>query len=162
MGIDVVRDSDFRYKCTRKSRKQVIALTSSYNSSHGTPNMSSLSSPSPSSTFRSFFGRKNSSSPQTSLLTQSPSMSMPSPALSLSASTMEGTQESVGLSPSMSTQSIMHPMPYYGSNTSTDTGGEVRFTIEVVRVKGLKGLYTLDLRRLKGSLPDYKENHVSA
>ena len=41
-----------------------------------------------------------------------------------------------------------------------DSGGEVRFSVEIVRVKGLKGLYALDLRRMKGSLHDYKENHV--
>lgn len=51
------------------------------------------------------------------------------------------------------------PMPYYGS--SHDSGGEVRFSVEVVRVKHLAGLYTLDFRRLKGALTDYKENHVS-
>jgi hypothetical protein len=50
-------------------------------------------------------------------------------------------------------------IPYYGA--THDGGGEVRFTVEVVRVKNLSGLYTLDFRRLKGALTDYKENHVS-
>lgn len=72
---------------------------------------------------------------------------------------MEGP-ESAGLSPTTSAQSqVQVPMPYYGS--SHDSGGEVRFSVEVVRVKHLAGLYTLDFRRLKGALTDYKENHVS-
>jgi protein-serine/threonine kinase len=155
MGMEVSKDSDFRYKCTRKSRKQLAAM-SGYMSQAASPNPAL--SPSPSSGFRAFFGRKN-SSPQTSLIGHSPSM--PSPALSLSASTMEGgnSPESTALSPTISNQSIL-PMPYFSADPSLDTGGEVRFTVEVVRVKGLKGLYTLDLRRLKGNLTDYRENHV--
>lgn len=87
------------------------------------------------------------------------SPSMPSPALT-SSSTWEGP-ESSGLTPTTSAQSQMNlPLPYYGP--SHDGGGEVRFTVEVVKVKHLAGLYTLDFRRLKGALTDYKENHVSA
>ena len=68
--------------------------------------------------------------------------------------------ESSGLSPTTSAQSQNNlPLPYYGP--SHDGGGEVRFTVEVVKVKHLAGLYTLDFRRLKGALTDYKENHVS-
>lgn len=150
MGILFESDADYRLVCTRKSRKQAAALVGS----GGAP---TPLTPSPGSTFRSFFSRKNSAATAGSAgVVTSPSM--PSPALT-SSSTMEGP-ESSGLTPTTSAQSQMNVvMPYYGA--SHDGGGEVRFTVEVVRVKHLAGLYTLDFRRLKGALTDYKENHVS-
>lgn len=150
MGMQVVPDTDYRLVCTRKSRKQVAALVGST----GTP---TPLTPSPGSTFRSFFSRKNSTATAGSIgMVTSPSI--PSPALT-SSSTMEGPEPS-GLTLTTSAQSLTNiPLPYYGP--SHDGGGEVRFTVEVVRVKHLAGLYTLDFRRLKGALTDYKENHVS-
>lgn len=49
------------------------------------------------------------------------------------------------------------------NNTSTiygeprvDGGQEVRFSVEVTRIKNLPGLYSLDIRRLRGPLTSYK------
>ena len=160
MGMELERDSDYRWKATRRSRKQVANLASSVTS----PSIGM--SPSPSSTFRSFFGRKNSSTTTGSLTGQS----MPSPALTTS-SQLEGTLESTMLSPTISNYSTLQPqalsastaavntvMPFYGGKA--DSGGEVRYSVEIVRVRGLTGIYTLDFRRMKGSLSDYRENHV--
>lgn len=148
--MQVVPDTDYRLTCTRKSKKQVAGLV-------GSPSPSAVLSPSPGSTFRSFFSRKNSAQTTGSAgMVTSPSM--PSPALT-SSSTIDGP-ESSGLTPTTSAQSQNNlPLPYYGP--SHDGGGEVRFTVEIVKVKHLAGLYTLDFRRLKGALTDYKENHVS-
>lgn len=172
MGIDIVKDTDFRFKCTRKSKKQAAAALAS--STHGLQGYSerraagstiSLAlSPSPSSTFRSFFGRKN-SSPNTSVLGHS-TVAMPSPALTnTSSSHAMDSPDLAALSPTMSPDpnlnSSINVQPYFGTDASTDSGSEVRFTVEVTKVKGLTGLYTLDFRRMKGTLYDYKENHVS-
>jgi len=43
----------------------------------------------------------------------------------------------------------------YGDQ-SEDPGSEVRFTVELTEISGLKSTYSLDIRRLKGPLRSYK------
>ncbi len=43
------------------------------------------------------------------------------------------------------------PPPLYG-DASVDGGQEIRFSVEVTRIKNLPGLYSLDIRRMKGNL----------
>ena len=43
----------------------------------------------------------------------------------------------------------------YGDQ-SADPGNEVRFTVELTEIRGLKSTYSLDIRRLKGPLRSYK------
>lgn len=43
----------------------------------------------------------------------------------------------------------------YGDQ-SEDPGSEVRFTVELTEISGLKATYSLDIRRLKGPLRSYK------
>ena len=170
MGMELERDGDYRIRAVRRSRKSVLASSAA---------PSSALSPSPSSTFRSFFGRKNSATTTGSLPVsqQQHSPSMPSPALTSSSLTMENTPESAALSPSLSTHSTMNalgqsqyqpqtqtqsqpqPQPFFGGKA--DLGGEVKFTVEVVKVRGLTGLYSLEVKRIKGTLSDWRENHVS-
>jgi protein-serine/threonine kinase len=47
------------------------------------------------------------------------------------------------------------PEPLYGEE-SIDSGEEVRFSIEVCRIKNLMGIYCVDIRRMKGNLWAYK------
>ncbi|CBQ69408.1 related to Serine/threonine protein kinase [Sporisorium reilianum SRZ2] len=47
------------------------------------------------------------------------------------------------------------PPPLYG-DASVDGGQEIRFSVEVTRIKNLPGLYSLDIRRMKGNLWAYK------
>ncbi|KAK0564987.1 hypothetical protein OC844_001441 [Tilletia horrida] len=47
------------------------------------------------------------------------------------------------------------PAPIYGE-ASVDGGQEVRFSVEITRIKNLPGLYSLDIRRMKGNLWAYK------
>lgn len=47
------------------------------------------------------------------------------------------------------------PPPLYG-DASVDGGQEIRFSVEVTRIKNLTGLYSLDIRRMKGNLWAYK------
>ena len=45
--------------------------------------------------------------------------------------------------------------PVYGDR-SIDQGDEVRFSVELTKIAGLEGTYSLDIRRLKGNLRSYK------
>ncbi|KAH6904454.1 hypothetical protein BKA70DRAFT_534711 [Coprinopsis sp. MPI-PUGE-AT-0042] len=45
--------------------------------------------------------------------------------------------------------------PVYGPPTE-DPGDEVRLSIELTRLEGLNGTYSLDIRRLRGNLRSYK------
>ncbi|KAE8214051.1 hypothetical protein CF327_g2519 [Tilletia walkeri] len=47
------------------------------------------------------------------------------------------------------------PPPIYGEG-SVDGGQEVRFSVEITRIKNLSGLYSVDIRRMKGNLWAYK------
>ncbi|KAI7824797.1 hypothetical protein BC939DRAFT_135088 [Gamsiella multidivaricata] len=47
------------------------------------------------------------------------------------------------------------PEPLYGEE-SIDSGEEVRFSIEICRIKNLMGIYCVDIRRMKGNLWAYK------
>lgn len=170
MGMELEREADFRWKATRRSRKQVANAVAN-NNVVTSPTLGI--SPSPSSTFRSFFGRKNSSTTTAGSLAQS----MPSPALTTS-SQLEGTSslESAMLSPTVSNHSVLQPQisggttatsgtvalaitPFYGG--TSDSGGEVRWSVEITRIKNLTNIYTLEFKRIKGSLSDYRANHVS-
>ena len=48
-----------------------------------------------------------------------------------------------------------NPTPLYGE-ASVDGGQEVRFSVEITKIKNLPGLYSLDIRRMKGNLWAYK------
>lgn len=47
-------------------------------------------------------------------------------------------------------------MPVYGSDKSADAGDEVRFVVELTRVKNLDRLYCVDLKRMKGGPWSFK------
>ncbi|KAG0047690.1 hypothetical protein BGZ83_007298 [Gryganskiella cystojenkinii] len=47
------------------------------------------------------------------------------------------------------------PEPLYGEE-SIDSGEEVRFSIELCRIRNLNGIYSVDIRRMKGNLWAYK------
>ncbi|CAO1634186.1 unnamed protein product [Parajaminaea phylloscopi] len=53
------------------------------------------------------------------------------------------------------TASQQLPPTIYGE-ARVDGGQEVRFSVEITRIKNLPGLYSLDIRRLRGPLTSYK------
>ncbi|KAG0088601.1 hypothetical protein BGZ93_010327 [Podila epicladia] len=55
----------------------------------------------------------------------------------------------------MMSQGNTGPEPLYGED-SIDSGEEIRFSIELCRIKNLKGIYCVDIRRMKGNLWAYK------
>ncbi|KAF8654734.1 hypothetical protein AX16_003389 [Volvariella volvacea WC 439] len=50
---------------------------------------------------------------------------------------------------------ITNANPLYG-NLNEDPADEVLFSVELTRLEGLHGTYSLDIRRLKGNLRSYK------
>ncbi|KAF9912545.1 hypothetical protein BX616_010298 [Lobosporangium transversale] len=50
---------------------------------------------------------------------------------------------------------VLPSEPLYGED-SIDSGEEIRFSIELCRIKNLHGLYSVDIRRMKGNLWAYK------
>ena len=170
MGIDVREEAGpFRLKCTRRSKKLATAhghTAQQSLSGHGAANSEKLDgrtglpmpgglTASPSSTFRNFFGRRSSSASAHGLGTAG----QPSPSLTISTSSHYFDSPDLLMSPlaqstsSMTGQQGTLPMPFIGSN---DGGSEVRFTVELTRMKNLPKLYAVDIRRLKGELWAYR------
>ncbi|KAM0747996.1 Pkinase-domain-containing protein [Meredithblackwellia eburnea MCA 4105] len=176
MGIDMIQEGEFKLKCTRKSRKKAQAAASTglgvtpsspappspgssalRTSVSGSPSLSTLTA-SPSSGFRSFFGRKGAVPSPIDSPSLNSSPGMPSPALSshegfdlLSSPLATPSAQFLPASP--------QPQPSYGD--SNDGGGEVRFYCEITRVSGLTGMYAVDLKRVKGELFSYRHCYTT-
>ncbi|GAA5846694.1 hypothetical protein JCM9279_003415 [Rhodotorula babjevae] len=178
MGVDMSMEGDYKIKCVRKSRKK--ALASSVGPSAGGPSASNGFAPNaalPSSTAQDRRG----SLVSTTSLTQSPSMGFrslfgkkqvggsttpSSPNFSVPGTPSAQDQHSVDpLSSPMTTSvsqfsmlslSSPQPLPVYGGDKSADAGDEVRFVVELTRVKNLDRLYCVDMKRMKGMAWSYK------
>ncbi|KAF9991356.1 hypothetical protein BGZ80_009193, partial [Entomortierella chlamydospora] len=62
----------------------------------------------------------------------------------------------VGMGRVATPERFILPMePLYGED-SIDSGEEIRFSIELCRIKNLDGLYSVDIRRVRGNLWAYK------
>lgn len=57
---------------------------------------------------------------------------------------------------SLDTFAVPSTAPEYGSAASSDGGHEVRFAVGITRIPRLQGLYSVDIRRLKGNAWSYK------
>ncbi|KAF9986499.1 hypothetical protein BGZ75_001760 [Mortierella antarctica] len=95
-------------------------------------------------------GVVNGSSSSSSATTSQQSQGGVSPSLP-SNSTIATT---IGAGTTVTTQNT-GPEPLYGEE-SIDSGEEVRFSIELCRIKNLPGIYCVDIRRMKGNLWAYK------
>ncbi|SCV72964.1 BQ2448_6889 [Microbotryum intermedium] len=172
MGVEMIMETEFRVKCVRKSRKKAQQLQlagvgfdpPAPNSTDGdhrelsnssmssrmsaSPSMTSNLAQSPSMTLRGFFARKNSA---TTIGAASSALSSPDPLLS---PVMTPSLSSGPIGGFLGSQQ-QQPAPIYGEGSS-DSGDEVRFHVEITRVKHLERLYCVDLKRVKGSPWSYK------
>lgn len=161
MGIEVRRekDEDFKLECVRRKRaKTLISAT------HGI-GMSIRSSVFPPT--QADVERSSRMSHRDSL---TPSASTPGGG-SLRSFLRRGSYQAGATSPKLGGMSTLpssptvasqlvvgdenQPPPLYG-DAAVDGGQEVRFAVEVTRIKNLPGLYSLDIRRMKGNLWAYK------
>ncbi|UZJ54170.1 hypothetical protein CBS101457_003490 [Exobasidium rhododendri] len=152
MGIEVKkeREEDYKLECIRKKRaKTLMGATQGL----GVSIRTSVFPPTQADFERSSAAR-NTASP--SLLSTSPSTT--AGAGSLRALLRRGSnQQNAALSSSTTTNDDMHSSspPIYGE-ASVDGGQEVRFSVEITKIKNLPGLYSVDIRRMKGNLWAYK------
>ncbi|KAJ1025885.1 hypothetical protein NDA16_002511 [Ustilago loliicola] len=167
MGIDVrkEKDEDFKLECIRRKRAKTLMSAThnigmSIRSSVFPPTqadverssrMSHRDSLTPSAStpgggsLRSFLRR---GSYQAGAGATSPRMG---PSATLPSSSTVASNMSMMQQP----QDENQPPPLYG-DASVDGGQEIRFSVEVTRIKNLPGLYSLDIRRMKGNLWAYK------
>nr|XP_019012409.1 CAMK/CAMKL/KIN4 protein kinase [Kwoniella pini CBS 10737]OCF51190.1 CAMK/CAMKL/KIN4 protein kinase [Kwoniella pini CBS 10737] len=162
MGIEIKRENEFKLRCTRARRRKAGATTalgsvmsvgsgmspftlmgnasSSRTDSRGLPlPMSPSTGGGISGGLKGMLLRRGSS------YNGSISQNLPR-----SESEIFGSP-SVGTSPIISTTAE----PLYGEH-SVDSGDEVKFVIELCRIKNLPGLYLLNIKRLRGSVWSFK------
>ncbi|WVQ73870.1 hypothetical protein IAR50_003451 [Cryptococcus sp. DSM 104548] len=172
MGVDMKRESDFKLRCTRAKKRAAGALAPSAgiglgsvmstgsgmnpfslmnNASSGKTDARGLPMPtSPSFSNRSSAGIKG-------LLRRGSSKSSAHPAR------ISRGEFDTGATPSQSTPNLElpelttkpKPEPLYGKELM-DAGDEVKFTVELCKLKNLPGLYILKVKRTKGNLWSFK------
>nr|XP_019049956.1 CAMK/CAMKL/KIN4 protein kinase [Kwoniella bestiolae CBS 10118]OCF28886.1 CAMK/CAMKL/KIN4 protein kinase [Kwoniella bestiolae CBS 10118] len=163
MGMDIKRENEFRLRCTRVRRRKAGATTAlgsvmSVGSgmspftlmgtastiktdSRGLPLPMSPSSGGLSSGLKGMLLRRGSSYSSQAHLPRSDSEIFSSPSMSNT--------------PVLPSTEKMPSEPLYGEH-SVDSGDEVKFVIELCRIKNLPGLYLLNIKRLRGSVWSFK------
>lgn len=127
MGIEVKKDGDYKLKCTRQRRKRPNSITTS--SHHpGSCNESATSSLSNARSDKK--RRMSTSAPFRKLLRRN------------------GGDDS-------SSSVFQQGETVYGDPV-VDPGEEVRFSVELCKIKNLPGLYIVDIRRMRGNVWAYK------
>lgn len=126
MGIDVKKDGEYKVKCVRQRRKRTTP-------SSQTPSSSSTCSSSRTITDKK--RRMSTSAPLRKLLRRS------NPADTIIQHHQQGT--------------AVQCATIYGDPV-VDPGEEVRFSVEVCKIKNLPGLYIVDIRRMRGNVWAYK------
>ena len=152
MGIDVnkEKEEEYKFECIRRKRpKTLMGATQGLGLSIRT----SVFPPSQAELEKSSTGR-NTASPSALSASQAMSTS-PSSAGGLRNFLRRGSSQHVASSSSATNDTDATPTPLYGE-ASVDGGQEVRFSVEVTKIKNLPGLYSLDIRRMKGNLWAYK------
>ncbi|GAA5862752.1 hypothetical protein JCM3774_001910 [Rhodotorula dairenensis] len=171
MGVEMALEGDYKIKCVRKSRKKALAASVNHSNfasmGSSADRRASVASThsltqSPSMGFRSFFGKKHAPSPlSTPSLNTASVFSTPTTPGSPAAQD-QGDPLSSPMTTSVSQFSMLslssgpQPLPTYGSDKSVDAGDEVRFVVELTRVKNLDRLYCVDLKRMKGGPWSFK------
>ncbi|KAK4516702.1 uncharacterized protein ATC70_011680 [Mucor velutinosus] len=130
-GLECKRDGgEYKLKCSRPKRP---AEKRNMNSHHYHQNGSSSGNP----PFRMLLRR--SSAHQSTV----------------SATTTTTTHTTIKSSESGSSDSNTKPATIYG-DPNVDPGEEVRFSVELCKIKNLPGLYIVDMRRMRGNVWAYK------
>lgn len=160
MGIETRRESEFKLRCTRVRRKKAAATTALGGSLASLSlNASSAASGGPAST--SAVDRRGlpvPSSPSNSSLLggglRGMLMRRGSSQTGISA-LLSSPSDAGSPTTTSSNRSPIEPEPVYGDHT-VDQGDEIRFSVELTRIKNLPGLYSVDIKRLRGNVWTYK------
>ncbi|CDH56459.1 pkinase-domain-containing protein [Lichtheimia corymbifera JMRC:FSU:9682] len=129
MGIEVKKDGDYKLKCTRQRRKRPNSITASSNN----PASCNESATSSLSNARSDKKRR----------------------MSTSAPFRKLLRRNGGGGDDSSSSVFQQGETVYGDPV-VDPGEEVRFSVELCKIKNLPGLYIVDIRRMRGNVWAYK------
>jgi len=168
MGIDVVEESSMKLKATRRSKKKVVASLGMgvFEALQQQQQKLNQQEPSPGA-FKSIFNRRaqtaSSTNQQIGVLidqfghvTTGPSTSLAGGGSGAAGSAGGSVGSASGADHAGSSTTNAQPLPSYADDPSVDSGDDVRFTVEITRLRGLVGLYAVDIKRLKGSLWSFK------
>nr|CAG8558365.1 2135_t:CDS:2 [Entrophospora candida] len=161
MGIEIRREGEFKVKCLRRKRKGGVPIDNNFysnNDNNGNKGTSQVSESTESLDVNTEKKRKKySSTPFKTLLRRTSSnntnqLASLHPIITTPSSQQQQQQQNKSeyLSPQTPDSSII-----YGDPT-VDSGEEVRFSVELCRIKNLPGLYIVDIKRLKGNRWSYK------
>jgi protein-serine/threonine kinase len=156
MGVEArkEREEDFKLECVRRKRaKTLIGATQGL----GTSIRTSVFPPSQADLQRSTRSPSISGGAGSGFASASASSG---PGGSIRNFLRRGSQQNTSFAgaeedAAAAAQAAAPPQPLYGE-ASVDGGQEVRFSVEVTQIKNLAGLYSLDIRRMKGNLWAYK------
>jgi protein-serine/threonine kinase len=156
MGLDILRESEFKFKCVRPSKNAIrrpapLAVPVSQDSPAGSNTWKRTS------TLRGLLGRRLS---VPHAVPGSGSGENPS---SIVGSTRTASNSSASttipdgeLTTTVPTTRPAAPLTAVYGEASIDAGDEVRFVVEICKIKNLTNLYIVDIRRMKGSIWSYK------
>lgn len=144
MGLIVKTEGDYKLKCVRNKRKTKV------NKNTETEYRRKMSS---GNTLRSLLRRASAQNPSResihSIHRTSSEEEPPNAMSSISSIPEQPTTIYPGNS------DPLHIEPMYG-DPATDPGEEVRFNVEICRLKNLPGIYIVDINRLRGNVWAYK------
>ncbi|GMK54536.1 hypothetical protein CspeluHIS016_0111220 [Cutaneotrichosporon spelunceum] len=158
MGIDVKQEADYRLRCTRVRRRKAGPTTGLSTGAAGlgtialvqATNKNSDGRSLPSSGSGGLSGLKGMLLRRGSSYSSYSSQALARSESDLFASTPPSTTPQL-VSPSLGPA----PEPVYGEH-AIDNGDEVKFVVELCRIKNLQGLYLLRIKRLRGSVWAFK------
>ncbi|KNZ53378.1 CAMK/CAMKL/KIN4 protein kinase [Puccinia sorghi] len=167
MGIDVVEESSMKLKATRRSKKKVVASLGMGVFEALQQQQQKLNQQEPSTgAFKSIFNRRvqtaSNTNQQIGVLIDQFGHVTTGPSTNLggsvgAAGSVGGSLGSASGADHAGSSTInAQPLPSYADDPSVDSGDDVRFTVEITRLRGLVGLYAVDIKRLKGSLWSFK------
>ncbi|CAG8528779.1 8474_t:CDS:10 [Dentiscutata erythropus] len=173
MGIEIKREGEFKVRCVRRKRKVDNKSSAKDKSLKTLKNKDTLTSEASenvldiekkrrkysSGPFKTLL-RRTSSNNTSQLLSTSLSINHKSNRSDESAPASAPTSPTIGpimtlTGPTDGPTSTLVPEVLYGDPT-TDSGDEIRFVVELCRIKNLPGLYIVDIKRMKGNLWAYK------
>ncbi|KAG2223638.1 hypothetical protein INT45_009997 [Circinella minor] len=153
MGIDVKKDGEYKLKCIRQRRKrpssQESTTTSSSSSNSRTDKKRRMSTSTP---FRKLLRRSGVNQTTTMLPGTSPASSSTTTTTTAAAAV---AVDEMAMTASASTTGLQIGETVYGDPV-VDPGEEVRFSVELCKIKNLPGLYIVDIRRMRGNVWAYK------
>ncbi|KAJ9098551.1 hypothetical protein QFC19_006319 [Naganishia cerealis] len=162
MGIDAKRETEFKLRCTRAKRRKAGAMIGLGSSTFSSTSIASMTTATGASNNVNRNGLPLSSS-STGLLPASGGFrnmlrrgsSQNASSNVLSSPDMSATISSTSRTSRELPASDRRPEPTYGEHT-VDPGDEVKFSIELTRLKNLPGLLSLDIKRLRGNVWSFK------